>query len=173
MPIPEQHRRDASAARLATTPLEGEIFGDTTTRVQFMGDGGTPGGIQFEANPPTAIAATTYTVLAADVGKLLIFTGTVCAVALAQAGSSTNTFFAARNGAWFLNLGSGNAVITPATSTINGVAAVTLAPGEGGRLWSDGANYWMVIGRASGGSSTLAGLSDVNFTSLANNDFMA
>ncbi|WP_374653124.1 hypothetical protein [Dongia sp.] len=84
------------------------------------------------------VSATTYTILASDIGKLLVFTSaTGCAVTLPQA-------IGAFASPWWIecqNAGTGSLVITPTTSTIDGAAALTITPNSGAELRSDSANY--------------------------------
>lgn len=85
-----------------------------------------------------AQTGTTYTVLATDFRKLVSHANaSPIAVTLPQASAS----FPA--GWWYLtvNLGAGEATITPTTSTINGAATLALAQGEGAIIFSDGTNY--------------------------------
>ncbi|MBK8157992.1 MAG: hypothetical protein IPK59_04100 [Rhodospirillaceae bacterium] len=84
------------------------------------------------------VSAAAYAFLASDVGKLIVFTNAAgCAVTLSQA---TGAFASP----WWTecqNAGAGSVVITPATSTIDGAATLTIAPNSGAEIRSDGANY--------------------------------
>jgi hypothetical protein len=84
------------------------------------------------------IATNTYNIVAADVGKLLIFThASGCAVALPQA---TGAFIAP----WWVeiqNASGGAVVVTPATSTIDGVASISIPINNGAEIRSDSTNY--------------------------------
>lgn len=96
------------------------------------------------------VTTTTDTIVSADRGKLVSYQkASAIAASLAQAGS---TGF---NNVWFTfvsNLGAGTLTITPATSTINGGATLTLLAAQGALIFSDGTNYWaLVIGAGSGG----------------------
>lgn len=84
---------------------------------------------------------TTYTIQPSDRRYLLTFNNaSPVAVTLPQAGVNYP------NG-WFcdvVNLGAGTATITPTTSTINLNPSVTRTTGQGGRIVSDGSNYYFV-----------------------------
>lgn len=89
----------------------------------------------------TRVVTGTSDVLAnSDQGYVVTYSNaSPIAVSLAQAGSS-NLF---QNG-WATmvqNTGAGTVTVTPATSTINGNAALALASGMGAFIWSDGTNY--------------------------------
>lgn len=169
--IPFQLRRAVTATRIGVTPLAGEGFVDTTYNRLYIGDGSTAGGNLVDGAPKNAQTGTSYIILSTDVGKILTFSnGSAVAVTLPQA---TTTFFPAQTGLWVLNLGVGTVTITPTTSTINGAATLTLLTNQGARVVSDGSNYFAVVGGSAGGAGSFATLSDVTFTSLANNDFVA
>jgi hypothetical protein len=88
-----------------------------------------------------AQTGTTYTVLNTDCGKLVTFSNSSSiAVTLPQAGASGN--FANGCVLQFANLGTGNATVTPTTSTIGGRSSFVMQA-SGGWLStvSDGANY--------------------------------
>lgn len=108
---------------------------------------------------------TSYAIATTDAGKLLTFSNSsAIAVSLSVA---TTTGFTAGFSFDVENLGAGLVTITPATSTINGVATLTLAANTGCTVTSDGANYQVsactsllkLTGTTSsiGGSSLLAG----------------
>src|SRR5436190_6341921 len=81
---------------------------------------------------------TTYPVISSDAGKLLTFSNaSPVAVSIPQATGSFGID-------WFVdvkNLGAGNVTITPATSTIGGLAALVLITGQSARIISNGTNY--------------------------------
>ncbi|CAH1677833.1 hypothetical protein [Chelatococcus sp.] len=87
---------------------------------------------------------TSYTVQASDHAQLVTHSNaSPIAVTLPQAGGS----FPAR---WFYfaqNRGAGVVTITPATSTIDGAASLTLAQNQGVMIVSDGTNYYTFRGR--------------------------
>ncbi len=97
-----------------------------------------------------AQTGTTYTILAADKGKLVTFSnGSPVAVTLPIASSFTSPF-------WFYteNKGAGAATITPTTSTINGASTLVLAQNQGVLVVSDGTNYQILRGKAANVSLT-------------------
>lgn len=100
-----------------------------------------------------AQTGTTYTFLAGDRGKLVTFSNTSSiAVTLPQAGG---TGFGT---SWFvdvLNLNTGVVTITPTTSTIDGGATYTLAPGAWARIHSDNTNYRTISGGLKPGKHTI------------------
>jgi hypothetical protein len=86
-----------------------------------------------------AQSGTTYTVLAADMGKFLTFNNAGAqAVALPQAGTAG---FEANKCFGIASIGAGTATVTPTTSTINGAATRAYATTVGGVICSNGTNY--------------------------------
>lgn len=100
---------------------------------------------------PSAVNAqtgTTYTVLRGDHGKLVTYSNSsAVAVTLPQASS---TGFGAGWYSWHQNIGSSTVTITPTTSTIDGASALTLFPGQGVLVMSNGTNYSTERGRQPG-----------------------
>lgn len=101
-----------------------------------------------------AQSGTTYTVLSADCGQLVSFTNaSAVAVTLPQAtGSFTTGFYST-----FINLGAGLVTITPTTSTIDGLASLTLAQFQSVDVVSNGTNYITARGRVPNGLFTTTG----------------
>ena len=90
---------------------------------------------------------TSYTFVPTDVTKLVTFNnGSAVSVTLP---SATTQYFGAGTIFSVKNLGSGTVTITPTSGTINGAPSISLASGEGGDIYSDGANYVMQGGAAS------------------------
>lgn len=116
--------------------------------------------------PINAQTGTSYAIATTDGGKLLTFNNAgAVAVSLSQAntaGFTAGFSFDAEN------LGNGTVTITPAASTINGAATLTLAKNTGCTVTSDGTNYQLSACTALSGGSTGAnptgtvGLSAVN-----------
>jgi len=98
---------------------------------------------QAQSCPQQSINAqtgTTYTVLNSDnCKKISLSNGSAIAVTLPQAGSSGN--FGASWSTTLVNVGAGNATITPTTSTIDGRASIVLQQGGGLVITSNGTNY--------------------------------
>jgi hypothetical protein len=99
----------------------------------------------------TVIANTTtsYPTAAPDCGKLLT---------QSNASASAITLLApatAGSGYWLdiVNIGVGAATLTPGSGTINGLANIALANGQGARIVTDGSNYFAVLGQGAGGAS--------------------
>lgn len=87
-----------------------------------------------------AQTGTTYTILATDMGKIVTTNnGSAIAVTLSAA---TTAGFGAGKCFVLINIGAGTATITPTTSTINGQATKDYATSAGGRICSDGTNYY-------------------------------
>jgi hypothetical protein len=98
--------------------------------------------------PVNAQTGASYAILNADCGHLVTLNNSgAVAVSIAQAGSGGN--FASGWSIAVENLGAGTVTITPATSTIDGAATLTLTTNQGIGLYSDGANYFTVRGRSS------------------------
>jgi hypothetical protein len=89
--------------------------------------------------PVNQQTGTSYTVLSSDAGKLVTFdNASAVAVTLPQA---TTDGFTAGFSFTVQNIGAGIVTVTPATSTINGAASLSIAHNEGCDITSDGANY--------------------------------
>ena len=87
-----------------------------------------------------AQTGTSYAILNGDINKLITFNNSAqIAATIAQAGGGGS--FASGWHCWFLNIGTGTVVLTPATSTISGYQKLVIPPNSSGMLWSDGANY--------------------------------
>lgn len=94
-------------------------------------------------------SSTSYTVLSTDMCKTVTHAaGSTVSETLPQAGT---TGFPPGVSYTELNLGAGNVVITPTTSTINGAATLTLAQNESAYITSDGTNYIAFLGKGQGG----------------------
>lgn len=150
-----QLRRGSSGTRLGFAPAAGELFEDTDVTRPFIGDGSVLGGRMIGAPKIQVSAATTFSILFTDVGKLLVFTGAGCAVALGQAGSSAGLYFPDQTGIGILNLGSGAVVITPTTSTINGAASLSVPIGGFAEIYSNGTNYYADASAGPAGTGTV------------------
>jgi hypothetical protein len=86
-----------------------------------------------------SVAGTSDTLAATDLGYVVTYSNAAAvAVSLAQAGTASLYDGWA---AWVQNTGVGTVTITPATSTVNGVATLVLAANMGAFIWSDGTNY--------------------------------
>ncbi len=164
-------RRGNTAAVVAATPRDGELFVNTDDYKARVGDGATVGGLPLDGHEVVTVSTTSHTTAPSDQGKMLVTTnGGATGISLPQALAANNF----GNGAqiWVFVSGAGTVTITPTTSTINGAATLVLATSEGAMIVSDGANYFAIHSASSSGAS-FGSLSDVNFTSLANNDFVA
>jgi|GEM_PF-6412912 len=101
--------------------------------------GGSPG----PSMPPNPQTGTTYTPTRTDIGGLITRT---------NSGSMSDTIPIYPSG-WYTdyqNLGPGTLTLTPASGTINGESTMTLGPGQGARIASDGTN----LSAQKGGSAT-------------------
>lgn len=117
--------------------------------------GGVLGGTQLI----NAQTGTSYAIATTDAGKLVTLSNSSSiAVSLSAA---TTTGFTAGFSFDIQNVGVGTATITPATSTINGAATISLAANTGCTVTSDGTNYQvsacsaLVSGGGSGAYNTL------------------
>lgn len=103
-----------------------------------------------------AQSGTSYAIANSDQSKLVTFSNaSAIAASIAQAGSGGS--FASGWEVEVLNRGAGTVTITPATSTINGAATLTLTTGQGAHIFSDGSNY-----QAQAGGAGAAGVSSYN-----------
>lgn len=120
----------------------------------------TGSGTLSESHVVSAQTGTTYAIQQGDQAKLTTFSNaSAVAVSLAQAGGGGN--FQSGWDATFVNLNTGVVTITPATSTINGSASLSLKQGQHARIFSDGTNYFAVTGATIGfliGSNNLSDL---------------
>lgn len=90
------------------------------------------------------LTGATYTVDDGDRGKTLLFNrATAVAVTLPQAGGGSG--FEKGWVGTFVSIHDGLVTITPTTSTINGVATYALRKNQSVRLYSDGANYKVIL----------------------------
>jgi hypothetical protein len=111
-----------------------EYFEGPTIGQRWEGAGLYQFGAGFNAQ-----SGTTYTIVAADMGKFLTFSNAGAqAVALPQAGTAG---FEAFKCFGIASVGAGTATVTPATSTINGAATRAYATTVGGVICSNGTNY--------------------------------
>jgi hypothetical protein len=86
-----------------------------------------------------AQSGTSYALLSSDAGKLVTFNNAAAtAVSLAQA---TTTGFQTGFSVDVQNLGAGVVTITPAVSTIDGLATLVILQNQGCSITSDGTNY--------------------------------
>src|SRR5882724_3394447 len=106
-----------------------------------------------------AQSGTSYTVVPADVTKLITFSNVSAVAVTLPAGSSdgfgAGTIFA------FKNIGPGNVTITTVSGTIDGNASVLLVTGSGIEVRSDGSNYTSEGTGSSGGSGNACSLNVV------------
>lgn len=90
-----------------------------------------------------SVVTTTDTILTTDNSKTIRYSNTSGAAVTLPAATGTGFGsgfgFTANN---FAAVNSENVVITPTTSTINGVASLTIPPMTGCFIYSDGSNYW-------------------------------
>jgi hypothetical protein len=105
---------------------------------------------------PNAQVGTSYAFQDGDCGKVVTFTNAAAiAATIAQAGGGGN--FVSGWFATLINEGAGTVTLTPATSTVDGAASITLTTNQSVDLFSDGTNYFTARGRGSsvtpGGSS--------------------
>lgn len=101
-------------------------------------------------NPQTG---TSYTVLAADQGKLVTLSN-ASPVAVSLDSALDDNFFCAVE-----NLGAGTATLTPSSGTINGAANLAVATGSGAIIFFDGTNWEAVTAGGGGGGVSSVGLS--------------
>jgi hypothetical protein len=95
-------------------------------------------------------AGTTYTVAAADQGKLVDLTN-AASVAVSLDSSVPTGFLCG-----CLFQGAAGGVLTPTSGTINGSASQTLAQNQGGLLFFNGTNWWLLPSSfGSGGTGTV------------------
>jgi len=135
---------------------------------------------QLDAGPPREATAyvepmggaqnlTANTTLdASHNGKLITINGTSLTIQL----PASIPF--ARWKVWLVNLNATDATISRNGKNIDGAAAdITLSQGKGVYITTDGTNYFTGGGSSSSGSSTLAALTDVQITSVADKDIIA
>lgn len=111
-----------------------------------------------------AQTGTSYGIATTDAGKLVTFSNAAAtAVTLSQA---TTAGYTAGFSFDVQNLAAGVVTITPATSTINGAATLTLAQNTGCTVTSDGTNYQVSACTALGGGNVFT--SGITLSSAAN-----
>lgn len=90
---------------------------------------------------------TSYTIAANDRCKLVsISNGSAVTVTLPQAGGTYPTGFPAGWMTFVRNRGVGTVTVTPTTSTVDGASTLVLTTGFGAIIFSDGANYFALVG---------------------------
>ncbi len=140
-----EHRRGVTAAVVALTPASGELVLNTEDLTLRVGDATQVGGWTVGGGPTVSVTTTSHAVVPADQGHILICSNAAAtAITLPQATIANN--FGNGQGLWVLVEGAGTVTITPATSTINGAASLVLVTGSGARIFSNGTNYFAIIG---------------------------
>ena len=134
---------DANQINSATVPASAAVVASNSskqlTALTLGGNLGVVSGVLQTSQAVNAQTGTSYAIVAGDQGKLLTFKNAAAiAVSLAQAGT---TGFTTGFSIDVENLGAGLVTITPATSTINGVANLAVPTNTGCTLTSDGTNY--------------------------------
>lgn len=98
-----------------------------------------------------AQTGTTYTLVPADVTKVVTLNNAAAVVVTIPAASTdgfgAGTIFTVKN------IGIGNVTVTPASGTINSQSSLLLTTGAGVDIYSDGSNFTSVGGAGSGGGS--------------------
>lgn len=120
-------------------------------------------------NGNSPITAGTFAVDATMCGALSVFNGTGCAVSMPCPTDQNPTLSYGNPGnvpavvfrGWtkeFVNIGTGNVVLTPTgtnflglTPQINGASSLTLPPGTGAALRTDGLDYYGIVSGVGGG----------------------
>lgn len=149
----------ASAAVLASNSSS------QATALTLGGNLAIASGVLEASQAINAQTGTSYGIATTDAGKLITFSNaSAIAVTLSQA---TTTGYTAGFSFDVQNLGAGLVTITPATSTINGAATLTVAQNTGCTITSDGANYQVsACTAASGGGNVFT--SGITLTNAAN-----
>lgn len=142
----------ANLSALASTGKAGVLAWTTDTNELYVdagsGSAGIGAGNAWQRLTAKEVAVnsqvgTTYPIVTGDLAKLITLTNAASvAVSIAQAG----TAFPA---GWFTeieNRGAGTVTITPATSTINGGATISLTTNQSVKIVSDGTNYLALVG---------------------------
>lgn len=106
------------------------------------------GSLLDQSMPVTTLAATT-TLTSAFRARAVVWTGGIGTLTLPNAGGvGSDWFFNVRNN------GTGSVNLTPPSGLIDGAASKSLAPGQGGVVFTDGVNYFSLgIGSAGGASA--------------------
>lgn len=111
-----------------------------------------------------AQTGTSYTFQAIDVTKVVTFCNAapiaVTLPAATTSGFGEGTIFT------FKVICAGQVTITPASGTINGVAAATYSTDQGGDIYSDGTNYVVQSGAGTGGGGGSGTVTSVSFPTI-------
>jgi len=142
-------------AALASTGKAGVLAWTTDTNELYVDSGSGTGigagnawlKVARDLVSVNAQTGTTYTVAASDRGKLTTLSnaGSI-AVTLPQATSAGGNFPNGWSG-FFENIGAGTVTITPTTSTIDGLASITLTQYQSVLIVSNGTNYFTIRGK--------------------------
>lgn len=129
-----------------------------TTTLGSTGGAITTSGTFFAIRAINAQTGTSYTVVDGDQAKLVTLNNAASqAVTLPQAGAGA--LFKANWFAKFMSFGAGTVTITPTTSTIDGLASITLDQFQSVAVVSDGTNYFTERGRGITGVTAGTGIS--------------
>ena len=153
------------ADRLSVTLDAEQLVKDTTTQALFVGDGSTAGGRAVDVRPISDITGN-YTLVRADEGKILRFNSasaiTVTIPTNASVGYPVNLTRIP-----FINLGAGVVTIVGDTGVTLTSIESNVDSKESGEIHKTATNTWYVT-KGGAGASAINELSDVNITSLQN-----
>lgn len=150
-----------TASRMAVTPALGQVGSDDTTGQVILGDGATAGGIPMARDDKknigslgylAAVKTDDYTVLAADVGKILVADKATAIEFLLTAPATLGDKFVAI----IKNEGVGALTIDPDAAEIDGEASLVLAQGAAVVLSCDGSNFRTVLKQEATAINSLA-----------------
>jgi hypothetical protein len=142
--------RGDTASRLAVTPAQGQIGSDDTTKQVILGDGVTAGGIPMAREDQknigslgyvASVKTDNYTVLAADLGKIIVANKATAITFLLTAPATLGSNFVVI----IKNEGAGDLTIDPDAAQIDGEASLVLAQGAAAVVSCDGSGFRTVL----------------------------
>lgn len=128
------------------TPLVGQLLYGTDDQSVRVGDGAKLGGWPIGGRRVISDSGASHTITAAESGALLVLTG-AAATAVSVPNAASANF---DDGHWISVLATNGTVTLDASpATINGQATLTLRRYQQADLYSDGTNWFAMIGNAS------------------------
>ena len=151
--------------RLSVTLDAEQLVKDTTSQALFVGDGSTAGGRAVDVRPVSDITGN-YTLVRADEGKILRF-NSASAITVTIPTNANVGYPVSLTRIPFINLGAGVVTLVGDTGVTLSSIETNIDSKETGDLFKTATNTWYVS-KGGAGASAINELTDVNITSLQN-----
>ncbi len=152
--------------RISVTPDSEQLIKDTTTQGVFVGDGTTAGGRAIDTRVSETVTGT-YTLDRGDEAKVLHFNSS-SAFTVTLPTNADVPFPVGLTRIPFLNIGAGVVSISASVGVTLSSSVTTIDEGESGYIVKLNTDEWFVTKGNRPDSQSLAGLTDVQLTSVAN-----